>query len=170
MAPDPKIRNLQAARRHSEERRQGNENAARELCDSRQRYATLIETLPHGVEECTVDGIITFSNTAHNRMLGYADHELIGRHIGELVPDSDERASLPLLLKRLAAELPAPQPYVTQKLTKDKRRIDVQVDWNYELDEQGRVVGFIAVITDISHQMAATRALKESEQRYRAVF
>jgi PAS domain S-box-containing protein len=170
MARDNNVQHLQAARRHREDRRQVIKSTAQELCDSRQRYATLIETLPHGVEECTVDGIITFSNTAHNRMLGYADNELIGRHIGELVPDPDERASLPLLLKRLAAEHPAPHPYVTQKLTKDKRRIDVQVDWNYELDEQGRVVGFIAVITDISHQMAATRALKESEQRYRAVF
>jgi PAS domain S-box-containing protein len=170
MARDNSVQNLQAARRHREDRRQVVESTAQELCDTRQRYATLIETLPHGVEECTVDGIITFSNTAHNRMLGYADNELIGRHIGELMPDPDERASLPLLLKRLAAELPAPQPHVTQKLTKDKRRVDVQVDWNYELDEQGRVVGFIAVITDISHQMAANRALRESEQRYRALF
>jgi PAS domain S-box-containing protein len=171
MARDHKIQNLQAARRQREGREQTIEDAARrELCNSRQRYATLIETLPHGVEECTVDGIITFSNTAHNRMLGYADSELIGRHIGELVPDGDERTALPGLLQRLAAEQPAPKSYVTQKLTKNKRRIDVQVDWNYKLDEQGRVVGFIAVITDISRRLAATRTLKESEERYRAVF
>jgi PAS domain S-box-containing protein len=164
------IHHSQTVFRHRKAREQAMEGAARELCASRHRYATLIETLPHGVEECTVDGIITFSNSAHHRMCGYADGELIGRSITDLVPDPEEKAALPGLLKRLAAQQPPPRPHLTQKLTKDGRHIDVQVDWNYELDEQGRVVGFIAVITDISRRLAATRALEESEQRYRTLF
>jgi PAS domain S-box-containing protein len=170
MDDDHHKRNLHAGRQPQEAGAQANEGAGSELCASRQRYATLIETLPHGVEECTVDGIITFSNSAHSRMFGYTGGELIGRSIGVLLPAADERAALPGLLKRLAAQQPPPQPYIGQKLTKDGRRIDVRVDWNYELDDQGRVTGFIAVITDISNQLAATRALKESEQRYRALF
>ncbi len=170
MGDDHTLQNLQAEIRRLKTRLRAFEEEAGALDISRQRYATLIETLPHGVEECTVDGIITFSNSAHSRMFGYAPGELIGRSIGDLVPGAYERAALPGLLKRLAAQQPLPQPYLGQKLTKDGRRIDVQVDWNYELDEHGRVVGFIAVITDISYRLAATRALKESEQRYRALF
>jgi PAS domain S-box-containing protein len=44
------------------------------------------------------------------------------------------------------------------------------VDWNYKYDPQGRVEGFIAVVTDISSRLSATRALEESEQRYRTLF
>ena len=95
----------QTIKLHSSAQMREIDGASSELRTSRQRYATLIETLPHGVEECTVDGIITFSNSAHNRMLGYADGELIGRSIGELIPDADKRAALPGLLKRLAEHL-----------------------------------------------------------------
>jgi PAS domain S-box-containing protein len=170
MSDDPTIIDLQATIRRLETRLSTYECTADALCASRQKYAALIETLPHGVEECSVDGIITFSNRAHHRMCGYADGELIGRSIVDLMADAEERAALPGLLKRLAAEQPPPQPYLTQKLTKDGRRIDVQVDWNYAFDEQGRVSGFIAVITDISRRLAATRALEANEERYRAVF
>jgi PAS domain S-box-containing protein len=170
MGNDHTIQDLQATIRQLKARIQVSEGSAAALCASRQRFATLIETLPYGVEECKADGMITFSNRAHHRMFGYADGELVGRSIADLVADADERAALPGLLKRLAAKQSPPRPYVTQKLTRDGRRIDVQVDWNYELDEQDRVVGFIAVITDISRRLAATRALEESEQRYRALF
>jgi PAS domain S-box-containing protein len=140
------------------------------LCASRRKYTALIETLTHGVEECTVEGIITFSNNAHHRMLGYAAGELIGKPIQSLVPDPEDRAALPGLLEHLAKTQPPPQPYQTQRLTRSGRGLDVQVDWNYTFDKHGQVVGFIAVITDISRRLAATRALEESEQRYRALF
>jgi PAS domain S-box-containing protein len=170
MSDDPTIQDLKATIRRLEARINAADDAAQALCASRQKYAALIETLPHGVEECSVDGIITFSNRAHRRMFGYAEGELIGRSIADLMADADEKAALPGLLKHLAAKQPEPGPYLSQKLTKDGRRIDVRIDWNYEFDEQGRVVGFIAVITDISRRLAATRALEESEQRYRALF
>ena len=170
MGDDHTIENLKDVIRRLQARLSVFESGSGELCSSRQKYATLIETLPHGVEECTVDGVITFSNSAHHRMFGYTDGELIGRSIVDLVVDDRERAAFPGLLKRLAAEQPPPRTHLTRKLTKDGRRIDVQVDWNYELDDQGQVVGFIAVITDISRRLATTRALEESEQRYRALF
>jgi PAS domain S-box-containing protein len=170
MSDDPTIRELQATIHHLETRLSTYEGTADALCSSRQKYAALIETLPHGVEECTVEGIITFSNRAYHRMCGYADGELIGKSIWDLTADPDERVALPGVLMHLAATRPPPRPYMTQKLARDGRRIDVQVDWNYAFDGQGQVVGFIAVITDISHRLAATRALEESEQRYRALF
>jgi PAS domain S-box-containing protein len=125
MSDDPTIRELQATIRHLETRLSTYEGTADALCSSRQKYAALIETLPHGVEECTVEGIITFSNRAYHRMCGYADGELIGKSIWDLTADPDERVALPGVLMHLAATRPPPRPYMTQKLARDGRRIDV---------------------------------------------
>ncbi len=41
--------------------------------------------------------------------------------------------------------------------------IDVQVDWNYRYDEQGQLVGFVSIITDITERKRAEQRLQESE-------
>ncbi len=134
------------------------------------RYATVIDTIPHGIQENTLDGTITFSNRAHHQILGYADGELIGKSITELVVDKSEREYLPKLLKELAEQEQPPDPYFTKNRTKDGRIIDVRVDWNYQRDAGGKVVGYTSIITDITDTLEGNRALVESEQRYRAIF
>jgi PAS domain S-box-containing protein len=53
---------------------------------------------------------------------------------------------------------------MTQVRVRDGRIIDLQVDWNYRCDPQGRVVGFIAVVTDITGRVQALAALKEAHE------
>ena len=134
------------------------------------RYATVIDTIPHGIQENTLNGTITFSNRAHHQILGYADGELIGKSITEFVVDENEREYLPKLLKQLAEQEQPPDPYFTKNRTKDGRIIDVRVDWNYQRDAGGKVVGYTSIITDITDTLEGNRALVESEQRYRAIF
>ena len=134
------------------------------------RFATVIDTIPHGIQENSLDGTITFSNRAHHRILGYEEGELIGKSITEFIVDQNEKEYLPQLLRDLAEHQPSPEPYYSKNRTKDGRIIDVQVDWNYQRDADGKVVGFTSVITDITDTLAGNRALVESEQRYRAIF
>ncbi|MDH3599218.1 MAG: PAS domain S-box protein, partial [Candidatus Tectomicrobia bacterium] len=54
------------------------------LRQSEARYRTLVDTIPHGIQENDVSGTITFSNRAHARLLGYADGELLGKAIWDV--------------------------------------------------------------------------------------
>jgi PAS domain S-box-containing protein len=132
-----------------------------ELQALEKRWATVIDTISQGIQENDVDGTITFSNRAHHRILGYANGELIGRSIASVVVDQNEKAYLPKLLKELVANQPAPEPYFSQNYTKDGRIIDVRVDWNYQRDDKGRVVGFTSVIADVTDQMNMKNQLSE---------
>ncbi|HEY9711126.1 MAG TPA: PAS domain S-box protein, partial [Oculatellaceae cyanobacterium] len=119
------------------------------LRKSESLYRTLVETIPHGIEEINTTGIITFGNSALHRMLGYAEGELLGKRIWELIPESD-RITVPGYLAMLVQDQPSPPSYQGQALTKEGKVLDIQVDWDYKRDKQGQVTGFIAVITDIT--------------------
>ena len=123
-------------------------------------FDLLLKTIPHGIQENDVDGTITFSNPAHHRILGYEDGDLIGSKVWEMVADTDERRRMPALLRQLADEQPDPTPYFSQNLTRDGRLINVKVDWNYKRGPQDEVVGFIAVVTDITLQLETDIALE----------
>lgn len=138
--------------------------------NSERRYASFLETISHGIQENDTSGIITFSNAAHHRMLGYAEGELIGKAIWDMRPSESERDELRAYLAMLVKDEPPPTPYIAKSTTKDGNCIDTQVDWNYIRDDHGNLTGFISVITDITDRKHAEQALRESEERFRGAF
>ncbi len=146
------------------------EKAEKALRESEEKYRTLIDTIPHGIQEIDTSGVIVFANTAYLRMLGRERDEILGKYIWDLLADDSQKEELRSYLKQLVESHPARTPYFQQNLTKDGRVIDVQVGWNYKRDEKGAVIGFISVLTDITMRKKAEDELRESEQRFRAIF
>ena len=135
------------------------------LSKNNQRLTYLLNTLPHGVEEIDTKGVITYSNPAHHNMLGYGPGELIGRHIWDFQIDDKARQHLRDYLAHLVKEQPTPMPYVTTNWTKDGREVIFEVAWDYQRNNLGELIGFIAVISDVSERKQAESALVESERR-----
>ncbi len=127
-------------------------------------FRRLVEIVPHGIQECDRAGTITYSNPAHARMLGYADGELVGKPVWELVAPEGQRDELREYLAQLVTEQPQPVPYQATNRTKDGRLIEVAVDWMYNRDAGGAVTGFIAVITDITARVQAERRTKQERE------
>ncbi|MCM2357393.1 MAG: ATP-binding protein [Geobacteraceae bacterium] len=142
---------IMAVRRHGEQ----------ELKQSEQRIRTLLETVPHGVTECDAAGVITLANESFSRMVGYGKDEIIGTHIWDFMEPGPQKEALPAYLRQLVREQPAPTPYVCRNMTKDGRLFDVQVDWTYERDAEGRVTGFVCVLSDITGRMELERLKDE---------
>ena len=129
--------------------------------ENEEYYQTLFDTIPHGIQEIDTSGSIIFVNKAYDRIYGCEEGEVIGTSmLDKLVLDS-ERDKLRAYLKRLLIDQPTPTPYFEKNRTKEGRIIDVQVDWNYKRDNEGRIVGFISVITDITERKQAEAKLIE---------
>ena len=132
------------------------------LRESEKRFRNLIETIPYGIQEIDPHGVITFANPAHAVIYGCEPHELVGRFIYDLADGDDARQQLKEHLDFLMKHQPQPSPWFGRDLTRDGRIIDTQVDWNYKRDVQGRVLGLITVISDITHRKKAEKALLDN--------
>ncbi len=144
--------------------------AAEALRESEERYRVLLDRLIHGVQENDCSGVITYSNRAHHRILGYENGELIGKIIWQLQPSDRERESLRDYLAYLVKQQPTPVPYVTKSRKKDGSVVDLQIDWDYLHDADGNLKGFISIVTDITESKRAAEALRMSEEKYRTLF
>ena len=157
------IADLEASRRRvAELEARVAEHAAIEtaLRESESRFRTLVDTIPHGIQECDTAGRITFTSRAHCRMNGYADGELAGMSIWDLLDSEAGRVELQRYLKHLVDKQPPPTPYAVTNRRKDGSAYDVQVEWDYRRDADGTLVGFIAVITDVTDRNRSAEALR----------
>ncbi len=139
------------------------------LQKSEHRYHHLLETLVHGVQENDCDGTITYSNAAHHRILGYKPGELIGKGIWASQPSIEEQEALQKYLAHLVREQPSPVSYLTKCRRKDGSLIDLQIDWDYQRDASGNLMGFISVITDITDRKKAFKDLRQRTTELSAI-
>ncbi|NIS47201.1 MAG: PAS domain S-box protein, partial [candidate division Zixibacteria bacterium] len=137
------------------------------LRESEERYRAFIHAVPYGIQITDAEGKITFSNPAHHRMLGYLEGELPGKHIWDFIDDVQERESLRAYYKTIISSQPVPSPAFQSNVTKDGRRINVRVDWDYMRNQDNEVTGICSVVSDITELQRAEDALRGSEERLR---
>jgi PAS domain S-box-containing protein len=132
-----------------------------ELRSNQNRLQLLLDTLPYGIQENTIDGIITFSNKAHHDILGLPDGYLIGKPIWHSELDDGAAEKLKEYLAYLVAEKPEPVPFETPNTRQDGQIVWLEIKWDYQLDRQGKVNGFISIISDITKRKHSETILKE---------
>jgi len=141
--------------------------------NTERRLALLVKTLPSGVLEYDLDGVVTFSNAYSNatyhRIMGTDSGELIGRHIWEFWPNDGRRKVLRRSFKHVIAKQPTPKVMAVEILDRDGESLHLEVAWDYQRDVEGALTGFVAVVSDVTSRVNAELAMKASESRYRSL-
>ncbi len=133
---------------------------------SRNKYKHLVETIPYGIKELDLKGYILYCNTPLEKMLGYSPGELVGKHISEIIPELKNLSKT----KDIISLFPEPGSLIKKILSKRKKLLDAQIDWNYQYDTNQKIIGLFIVVSDITEQKVAANALKESENRFRGIY
>ena len=137
------------------------------LEESEEKYRTLVEANPYGFDEIDSTGIITYTNATFQKMLGYTGEELSGKSILNLFHPAAKRDELREHMSILVKEQPQPTTYFQKLRTKDGRVIDIEVAWRYNRDNEGRVVGFSSIITDVTERKRVEETLRVSEELHK---
>jgi two-component system cell cycle sensor histidine kinase/response regulator CckA len=118
---------------------------------------------------CAVDpkGRFEYFNDAFAGLLGYSNHELAGREFIDLLPPEDA-AILAGAFRKIVELGTEPRNFEFRALTKDGHVFHLMAKPT-KSEINGKVVGFQAIIIDITERKRAEEALRESEEKYRAI-
>ncbi len=140
------------------------------LKQSENRWGLLLNTIPDGVQETDIDGVITYANPALHRIMGYDEGELVGRHIWDFRPNEESRQALITEHNRLVAEQPEPQRVVACNVTQHGREVVLDIHWDYQRNSAGEIIGFVSAASDITESLLTQEALNDSEEKFSKAF
>jgi two-component system CheB/CheR fusion protein len=122
------------------------------------RAAAIVDSSDDAIIGQNLDGTITNWNKGAEHLYGYAPHEIIGKSISLLVP-SNKQDDFTEILKKLN-EGKRIEHYETQRITKDRRIIDVSLTISLIRDAQGNIVGASKIAHDITAKKRAEQNLQ----------
>ena len=131
------------------------------------KLADIVKYSDDAIISKRLDGTVVSWNDSARRIFGYTAEEMIGQPISRLIPP-DRLNEEPQIIRQLGNGERV-EHYVTKRLTKDKKQIDISLTISPIKDQQGKVVGASKIARDITLQKEAERQIKENEERLKIV-
>lgn len=133
--------------------------APRNGAGEQELFRGLVECSQDAILTKTLDGRVTFWNAAAQRLYGYRAEEMVGRHIGLLIPPGlkDEEAGL---LERIGRGERI-EHYETQRVTSGGRVLDVDVSLWPVRSRRGVVHAACSITRDITDRKRADARIDE---------
>ncbi len=150
--------------------------ASEELCrglyeESKKReelYRSILTSSADAIAIHDTLGRVTYVSPSFTRTFGWTLEELQGKEIPYL-PDSERHAFLNTVRRHVQVHLPV-SGLETKRLTKDGRLLHVSISASCFPDHEGNHAGILVILRDITRRKRAEEALRESEERFKAVF
>jgi PAS domain S-box-containing protein len=160
------IRDISDRKRIEEELRRANEELdrrkTRELRDSQNRLALIVDSSQDAIIGKNLDGIITQWNKGAEQIYGYTATEIIGRNVSVLCPP-DRPDEIPGILEKIRHGERV-EYFESVRMTKDGRRLNMSISVSPIYDAEGRVVGASAIGRDITAQKKIEDQLRQSQK------
>ncbi len=146
----------------SEARRRREHAIARLRRDRRagsQDLAAMVEHADDAIVGIALDGTILSWNRGATRMFGHEPDDVIGHHVGRLVPDEQVAATTDVV--RRVGEGERVAPFELEVRGRDGRRVDASVAVSPIRDVAGRLTGVSVVGRDVTERMTSEATFRE---------
>jgi PAS domain S-box-containing protein len=137
--------------------------AEQALRQSENRYRALAETSSDMIITFDLKGTLTYVSPVVKTMSGYSAEEIMGMGFMEFIAPEYIEMTMANFKKGISGEdIPL---YEVELIAKSGNRIPVELHVSSLLDGNGKPIGRLAVVRDITDRKKAEKALRESEER-----
>jgi PAS domain S-box-containing protein len=135
--------------------------------DSETRYRTLVEAAREIICTVALDGRFTSFNRAFHVLTGWSSQDWIGRRFNEIVHPDDLSSCVAAFEVALKGEVGSSVRHRLRTHSGDWLRVE---STGAPLFREGRVVGVLGLVRDVTARVEAEQALFESRRRLAALF
>ncbi|MHA2425841.1 MAG: PAS domain S-box protein, partial [Candidatus Thorarchaeota archaeon] len=139
------------------------------LKESESRFRAIFEQAPIGVARIDLDGRILEGNTSLAYMLGYEVNELVGINFFEITNEED-RVKEEYLRNEMLSGIRDSYQMEKRFFCKDGEMIWSRLSVSPVLNVYGQPIFTIGMLEDITEKKQDREALRESEERFRALY
>jgi PAS domain S-box-containing protein len=136
------------------------------LSESEKRYRSLVETAPDVIYTLSKDGKIMSLNPAFEKLAGWSCSKWVGKSFMPLVHPDDLALAVETFQKTMRGETLT--PYELRILSKSGEYLIGEFT-SKPLIENGKIVGELGIVRDITEHKKAEQTLRESEDFFRSV-
>jgi PAS domain S-box-containing protein len=129
--------------------------------------AAIVQSCEDAIIATTPKGQIFAWNNAAERLFGYASDEMIGQSILKIIPPDRVREERDIL--RQVSRGKQFTRYRTMRVDRKGRPVEVSLTVSAIRNAAGKIIGISKIARDVSEQRRWEDALRESEQRMRAI-
>jgi two-component system cell cycle sensor histidine kinase/response regulator CckA len=137
----------------------------RALDDERRHLATIVESSDEAIISADAADCITSWNKSAETLFQWSASEVLGKHLGILIPPDRRVAALPYFEALRRGE--SLQVDATSHVRKDGTLVETTLTASPMRDSEGRVVGSARTIRDITERRKAEARLKQTEDQLR---
>jgi PAS domain S-box-containing protein len=135
--------------------------------ETNQRLAAIVESSDDAIIGKTLDGIIVSWNKGAEKIYGYREDEVKGKHVSLLAPPGLRDETSGLINKIL--QVGQVEHFETTRLRKDGQLINVSLTISPVYDANGNIIGASAIGRDITERKRMEAKIKESQDMVRAI-
>ncbi|MEG4337129.1 PAS domain S-box protein [Microcoleus sp. D3_18_C2] len=137
------------------------------LRESEEKYRCIVETADEGIWMIDTEGKTTFVNQKMANMLGCTPEEMIGKSLFAFM-DAEGIAIAQISLERRREGIREQLDFKFR--SRDGRDLWAMVSTNSLVDKQGRYMGALAMVADITDRKQTEAALQQSEAKFRSLY
>jgi PAS domain S-box-containing protein len=129
----------------------------------------IFSTVGDGLYVTDEQGCIVKANPALAKMLGYSQADLIGKNSMDFIAQEERDTDvLPELMRQLLSQ-GVVENYEALWRKKDGMPVQVELKVSLLKNSMGAMIGAVSAVRDITLRKLSEEALRESEQRFRAI-
>jgi PAS domain S-box-containing protein len=141
--------------------------AEEDLRISQERFQQVAENSQEWIWEVDQNGLYTYSSPVVIKLLGYEPEEIVGKkHFYDLF-HPDDREKLKNAAFKAFSRKQSFKKFLNRNVRKDGETVWMSTSGVPILNKNGNLMGYRGADSDITKQLLAEKALKESEARYR---